>query len=76
MRERSIDLYGLLPAVYRIRDAREGYRLKALLDLISDQTEIIKRDIDGLWDDLFIETCQDWVIPYIADLVDTNPPQD
>lgn len=76
MRERSIDLYGLLPAVYRIRDAREGYRLKALLDLISDQTEIIKRDIDGLWDDLFIETCQDWVIPYIADLVGTNPLHD
>ena len=29
--------------------------------------------MDGLWDDLFIETCANWVVPYIGDLVGNNP---
>jgi hypothetical protein len=69
----SLDLYSLLPAIYRIRDADRGYPLRALLGLISRQAGLIKSDIDGLWDDLFIETCADWVIPYIGDLVANNP---
>jgi hypothetical protein len=74
--EDSIDLYKLLPAHYRIKDSEQGYKLKALLDIISDQANIIKRDIDGLWDDFFIETCRPWVIPYIADLVSNNTLQE
>ncbi len=69
----SIDLYSLLPAIYRIRDAERGYPLRALLGLISRQAQLVKIDIDGLWDDLFIETCADWVVPYIGDLVANNP---
>jgi hypothetical protein len=69
----SLDLYSLLPAVYRIRDAERGYPLRALLGLISEQAQLVKTDIDGLWDDLFIETCADWVVPYIGDLVANNP---
>jgi hypothetical protein len=69
----SLDLYSLLPAIYRIRDADRGYPLRALLGLISSQAGLVKSDIDGLWDDLFIETCADWVIPYIGDLVANNP---
>src|SRR2546429_9975827 len=68
----SLDLYSLLPAVYRIRDSERGYPLRALLGLISTQAELVKTDIDGLYDDLFIETCADWVIPYIGDLVANN----
>jgi hypothetical protein len=68
-----IDLYDLLPAFNKIKDAERGYRLKALLDIISDQANIIYNDIGGLWDDFFIETCKPWVIPYIADLVANNP---
>ena len=67
------DLYRLLPALYRIKDSERGYSLKALLDIISDQANIVFRDIGGLWDSLFIETCQAWTIPYIADLVGNNP---
>lgn len=66
-------LYDLLPAVYRIRDAQQGYPLKAFLRLIAGQVKILKEDIDRLWDNFFIETCEDWVIPYIADLVGNNP---
>jgi hypothetical protein len=69
----SLDLYSLVPAIYRIRDAERGYPLRAFLGLISSQAQLLKTDIDGLWDDLFIETCADWVIPYIGDLVANNP---
>jgi hypothetical protein len=73
MSNRALDLYELLPAVYRIRDAEQGYPLRALLDIIGQQVDILKEDIDGLWDDLFIETSAEWVIPYIGDLVGNNP---
>jgi hypothetical protein len=69
----SLDLYSLLPAIYRIRDAERGSPLRAFLGLISGQAQLVKADIDGLWDDLFIETCAGWVIPYIGDLVANNP---
>jgi hypothetical protein len=68
-----VDLYGLLPALYRLEDAEQGYPLQALLEAVAEQADIIKRDIDGLWDDYFIETCGDWVVPYIGDLVANNP---
>ena len=71
-----IDLYSLLPALYRIRDAENGYQLRAFLQIVSSQANIVKGNIDGLWDDLFIETCAPWVIPYIGDLVANNPLHD
>ena len=32
----------------------------------------LRRSIDRLWEDQSIETCDDWVIPYIAELLDTR----
>src|SRR5262249_30906573 len=29
-------------------------------------------DLDALWDNFFIETCDDWVVPYIGALTGTN----
>ena len=26
-----------------------------------------------MWDDLFVETCAEWVVPYIGDLVANTP---
>jgi len=69
-------LYNLLPAVYRIRDAEQGYPLRAFLRLIASQVNIVKEDIDLLWDNFFIETCDNWVVPYIGDLVANNPLHD
>jgi hypothetical protein len=66
-------LYTLLPAIYRIRDAKQGEPLRALLQIIEEQVKAIEEDIDGLYDDWFIETCADWVIPYIGDLVGNKP---
>lgn len=62
-------LYNLLPAVYRARDMKEGEPLRALLDLIEGEMQLLAEDIDGLYRDWFIETCDDWVIPYIGDLL-------
>lgn len=62
-------LYDLLPAIYRIRDAERGEPLKALLSVIAGQAAVLEEDIRRLYDDQFIETCADWVIPYIGDAV-------
>jgi hypothetical protein len=62
-------LYDLLPAIYRIRDAEQRRVLKDLLTVIAEQVAAIEEDLDQLYDDLFIETCAEWVVPYIGDLV-------
>src|ERR1044072_5165693 len=68
--KRSPDrLYELLPAVYRLRDADRGYPLQALLRVINEQVSLVEADITQVYENWFIETCEDWVVPYIADLV-------
>lgn len=63
-------LYELLPAIHRIRDAEQGYPLQELLRVITEQVDVVEADIAQLYDNWFIETCQDWVVPYIGDLID------
>ena len=63
-------LYSLLPAFDRLRDVESGGPLRALLCVIGDQVAALEADIAQLYDDWFIETCQDWLVPYFADLVD------
>ncbi len=65
-------LYNLLPAVYRERDAAVNYPLRGLFGLIGNQAALLDADIVQLYNNLFIETCADWVIPYIGDLVSNN----
>jgi len=106
----SQNLFDLLPAVYRLRDAQlaqsqnllsapETAQLRALqavalplsavqqaqldqltakatrgplqslLMLIEEQVAAVAYDLDQLYDDQFIETCAEWVIPYIGDLI-------
>lgn len=62
-------LYELLPVFTRERDASEGFPLRALLRIVASQVELIEADIHTLYDDLFVETCRSWVVPYIGDLV-------
>ncbi len=66
-------LYTLLPVYLRERDAAEGEPLRALLRIVERQTDAIEADIDQLYNDAFIETCEPWVVPYIGDLVGTTP---
>ena len=65
-------LYNLLPAIYRIRDADQGEPLRALLGVVEEEFLAIEQDIAGLYEDLFIETCDEWVIPYIGDLLNVH----
>jgi hypothetical protein len=69
-------LYDLLPAFYRRRDAERGYPLQALLRVIAEQVNVVEADIDQLYDNWFIETCQDWVVPYLGELVGYQPVHD
>ena len=62
-------IYELLPAVYRIRDEEHGKPLEALLQIIGEQVDLVEADIARLYDNWFIETCEEWVVPYIAELV-------
>jgi hypothetical protein len=63
------ELYRLLPAVYRIRDAEQGGVLRELIDVLADQINVLAESIEQAYDDQFVETCAPWVAPYIGDLV-------
>ena len=62
-------LYQLLPAIYRNRDVETGGALQALIQVVAEQIAVLEEDLAQLYDDQFIETCADWVVPYIGDLV-------
>jgi len=62
-------IYELLPAIDRIRDVEQGEPLKALLKVIAEQAAVLEEDLAQSYDDHFIETCAEWVIPYIGDLI-------
>ncbi|MCY1352682.1 hypothetical protein D9M68_150280 [compost metagenome] len=69
-------LYALLPAIQRIRDAElaaaEGLPrgpLEELVAVLAEQLGVAGESLEQLHDDLFIETCADWVVPYIGDLI-------
>jgi hypothetical protein len=68
-------LWALLPAVYRTDDS-DAYGapgpLQELLNRVGAQVAVVRRSLDRLWADQSIETCDDWVIPYIGDLLGTN----
>lgn len=73
-RSNRIDrLYNLLPIVHRLRDAERGEPLRALLQVVAEQVNAVEDDIAGLYDNWFIETCEDWLVPYIADLLGWDP---
>lgn len=62
-------LYHLLPALYRQRDAAQGEPLRALFAAMEEELCAIEDDIGALYDNWFIETCEEWVVAYLADLI-------
>jgi hypothetical protein len=62
-------LYDLLPAYIRYRDAYEGEPLRTLMTALEMPFSVILEDLDALYRAWFIETCADWQVPYIGDLV-------
>ncbi|MEU5185587.1 hypothetical protein AB0G83_00325 [Streptomyces klenkii] len=67
-------LYELLPAVHRRRDAENGGQLRSLLSVIAEQAGVVEAGIEQMYADWFIETCADWVVPYLGELVGYRPP--
>jgi hypothetical protein len=62
-------LTALLPAIHRLRDDAQGRPLAALLGLMATQGRLVEEDIAQLLEDWFIETCDEWVVPYIGELL-------
>lgn len=62
-------LFELLPRLDQQRDEDAGHVLRALLDVVEEQRELLSDYVDQLYDDLFVETCQDWLVPYLGELV-------
>jgi hypothetical protein len=73
MKQSPDRLYELLPAIHRIRDAEVGHPLRDLMRVIAEQVAVVEEDIERLYDNWFIETCDDWVVPYIGDLIGYLP---
>ncbi|HEY0141005.1 MAG TPA: hypothetical protein VGF48_08915 [Thermoanaerobaculia bacterium] len=73
MTNSALDFYSLLPSLYRMRDEERSGALRALLGILQEQADHIRHNVDDLYDDFFIETCAEWVVPYIGDLVANNP---
>ena len=63
------ELYNLLPAIYRMRDADNDGALQDLISVLATQASVMETDIADLYDNWFIETCAEWVIPYIGDVL-------
>ncbi len=82
--EKRVALYPRLPEIYRIKDGDlsklyllEGepmpsHQLRSYLEPVEAMFSAIHENIESLYHDLFIETCDEWVIPYLADLLGTT----
>lgn len=67
-------LYERLPEIYRLRDAEQSPpgQLQAYIGVLDDVMRAIRDHVEQLYHDQFIETCDDWVVAYIADLLGTT----
>lgn len=67
-------LLDLLPAHLSIRDEQTGGALRALLSAVAGELEVLEADLEDLYDGWFVETCAEWVVPYLGDLVGLTEP--
>lgn len=70
-------LYQALPAMYRVSDDPDmGQRgrgeLATLLEILAAPLAVIRQNIEELHADLFIDSANDWVLPYLARMVGTD----
>jgi len=69
-----VALFERLPEIYRTRDAKQfpPDQLRDYLSTVEGAFGAIHENIESLYHDLFIEHCDEWVIPYIGDLLGTS----
>src|SRR5258708_29802816 len=67
-------LWELIPAFYRDDDgtADNAGVLRAIVEIIAAHAAALRRSNDKTWDDEFIDLCDSWAVPYLADLVATR----
>ncbi|MEU5213467.1 hypothetical protein [Streptomyces sp. NPDC020742] len=66
----------LLPQWHRLRDSADpaaGEPLRALLAVIAEQLDRVRDGVAQQYDDWFVETAAEWVLPYLGDLVGYRP---
>ena len=66
-------LYALFPAHIRTVDAANGRALKALIRVLASGTVEIDREIDRLYDSMFVETAPEEALAEVAALVASEP---
>lgn len=66
---RRPSLYDLLPAYVRYRDGLEGEPLRTVMDTLELPYRAVLEDVEALYDGWFVETCDLWRVPYVADLL-------
>ncbi len=67
-------LWEMIPPIYRVEDgsAIKPDVLRSLVLILAKQAAIVRRSQDHLWDDSFIELCNEWAVPYIGELLGTR----
>jgi hypothetical protein len=67
-------LWEMIPAFYRDADglAENPGVLRSIVEIIAERAADLRRSDDRLWDDEYIDLCDSWAVPYIADLVGTR----
>src|SRR5690554_4631467 len=69
-------IWELIPSIYRHEDGLETnpnpHVLRALVEVMAAQAAVLRRSQDRLWEDQFIELCNEWAVPYIGELVGTR----
>lgn len=63
-------IWRLIPGIYRSED-KDG-ALRGLVEVLADAAADQRRSVDRLWADSNIVDCDDWVIPYIAEMLGTR----
>ena len=66
-------LFKSLPEVYQVRDAAQGYPLRAFLGVLGEQGDGLWDEALRLYDNQFLETCEPWLVPYLAALLGYRP---
>jgi hypothetical protein len=67
-------IWELIPATYRHEDGIAPLPgvLRGVAEILAEQSAILRRSHDRLWDDQAIDLCDDWAVPYIGDLLATR----
>jgi hypothetical protein len=67
-------IWELIPPIYRHEDgiSEKPGVLRVLVEILASQAAVLHRSQNRLWDDIFIDLCDEWAVPYLGDLVGTR----